>query len=259
MCVHLLKACSLLLLLLAGNLASAQAARPYTESAIEPQSFDRERWASAKEGIDYSGQPPGQEPSEQAGDNGNQRGGGERQPQQTPPDAYNSPPMSSEMATMLLKGLSFIGIAVLLAFLIRYLLGLQRAPRNEKIRRPGRSGGIDLEQIEERLHEAELQDYIRQAVEQGNYTLALRLHYLEVLKQLSGRKLILWKKDKTNRQYLNELSGHPLQQHLTELTRIFEHHWYGRHPLAADDYPALANRFRQMEQQIAESLTAHAE
>ena len=48
--------------------------------------------------------------------------------------------------------------------------------------------------FEEHIYESDLDRFIREATEQGNYALAIRLYYLAIIKELSLNRTILWKK-----------------------------------------------------------------
>jgi len=250
----------LLWLFLLPSLLPAQASAPasYAEEPMPARQLDREQWASAKEGIQYSGEARRAAEEKKRRQSNTESGGGEEPPPPEPP-RQSRPLLDGQLADALVKILFFIAIAVGIAFLARYLLGLQQRPRNEKVRPSGSSAEIDLEQIEEELHEAELGDYLQRAVQDGNYRLAIRLHYLSVLKELSLRELLVWKKDKTNRQYWQELNQVPeLQPAFAQVTRIFEHYWYGNHEMSAEDYGAVAPYFQQLGQQIKAYRIAHA-
>lgn len=231
--------------------------KEYLQEPLQPQRVDREAWASAKKGIEYPGAPGAAGEEAQSGRNSStEAGGGDTPPQVEPADPLFQ--LDSAWADILLKILLFAGVAVAIAFLIRYLLGLQQSPKDKKLRKAGSSADIDLEQIEEDLHEAELSGYIAQAEREGNYRLAMRLHYLALLKALSVNTLIHWQKDKTNRQYLYELSGHKLQPPFSRLTRMFEHYWYGDHELEAEAYQQIVPEFEQLAKRLQKPAVAHA-
>jgi len=259
MMAYHLRSISILFLLAFGLALQAQppAAGDYLQEPLQPQQVDREAWASAKKGIEYPGASGAAGEEAQSGrSSSTEAGGGETPPQVEPAEPLFE--LDSAWADILLKILLFAGVAVAIAFLIRYLLGLQQAPKDKKLRKAGNSTDIDLEQIEEDLHEAELGGYIAQAEREGNYRLAMRLHYLALLKAMSVGGLIRWQKDKTNRQYLNELSGHELQPPFSRLTRIFEHYWYGDHELQAEAYQQIAPEFEQLAERLQKPAVAHA-
>ncbi|MEO0779887.1 MAG: DUF4129 domain-containing protein, partial [Bacteroidota bacterium] len=83
-------------------------------------------------------------------------------------------------------------------------------------------------------------------IAQGDYRLAARLYYLAIIKELSLHEAIQWKRDKTNRDYLRELVGHPLRDEFRALTLVFERIWYGDRALEEADFPLLQARFEQL-------------
>lgn len=133
----------------------------------------------------------------------------------------------------------------IIAFLLYKLVGTINTPKNRKIKK-GRLSEISLEEIEENIVEADLVDFIQQAVEEGNYNLAIRLHYLLIIKELNANNLIKWKKDKTNRSYLSELSDSPLYDNFKSVTQIFERVWYGRDELNKINFQKIQPRFEQL-------------
>lgn len=145
------------------------------------------------------------------------------------------------------KGLStflliIIGIAIAF-FLIRQLLGMKARPRNRKITRQG-NVEIDLDQIEENLEEVILEDYIQEAIQAGNFALATRLYYLDILKSLSKANHIKWKKDKTNRDYLNEMRSSLLFDKFQHITLIFENIWYGNRSIEGPSFRDIQPHFQ---------------
>ena len=104
----------------------------------------------------------------------------------------------------------------------------------------------DIEVIEENIYESDLEDFIQQATQQKNYNLAIRLFYLAIIKELSLAKLIKWKRDKTNKDYLNEMRGTELYSSFREQTQIFERIWYGESNLQQTDYANLAGAFQKL-------------
>jgi hypothetical protein len=137
-----------------------------------------------------------------------------------------------------------LGVA-LLVFLIMKLMNAENlfSPKNTKV--AGRTTTeIDLEDIEENLHESDLEGFIRQALAEKNYALAVRLYYLAILKELSLSNQIKWKRDKTNREYLREMSGQKLAGKFRETTLIFERVWYGTGELTEPIFQQLEPKFK---------------
>jgi len=153
-------------------------------------------------------------------------------------------PQLQYLGNLLVKALIIAGGALVLFLLLRGLLGIELAPRNRKIRKDI-IPGIDLDKIEENLEEADLETYILHAENAGQYTLALRLLYLALLRQLAAAGLIRWKKGKTNQDYERELRSSDHAAAFRQLTAIFERIWYGEMQLEVGAYQSLAPRFRE--------------
>ncbi|WP_151085720.1 DUF4129 domain-containing protein [Hymenobacter baengnokdamensis] len=104
-------------------------------------------------------------------------------------------------------------------------------------RSPGRAA-LPYDAQSENIHELDFPARLQAAEEAGNFRLATRLGYLELLKQLTDRQLISWQPDKTNQTYLRELAGQrpALRPSFAELTRQFEYVWYGELPLSPTLY-----------------------
>ena len=150
--------------------------------------------------------------------------------------------------------LIIIGIVVAF-FLVRQLMGLRLRPRNRKIKRQAQLV-IDLEEIEDRLEEVALDDYIEQATREGNYGLAIRLYYLEALKVLSLHQHIKWKKDKTNKDYLREMKDSDHINSFQQITRLFERVWYGNQSINLRIFQGIAPNFKRFIDTIkAQNLT----
>ncbi len=94
--------------------------------------------------------------------------------------------------------------------------------------RSARPAPLGYDTLDENIHELDFQARLAEAEAAGNYRLALRLGYLQLLKHLADRGLIAWQPDKTNHAYLAELpAAGPLRPAFRELTRQFEYVWYG--------------------------------
>lgn len=106
---------------------------------------------------------------------------------------------------------------------------------------------LDYENLAENIHEINFETAIGEAVEQRNYRLAVRLLYLQTLRQLSEKHLIAYRPQKTNRQYVYELAQTPGRDAFENLTRQFEFVWYGDFPVDEARFAALRDQFRQFQ------------
>ena len=64
---------------------------------------------------------------------------------------------------------------------------------------------------DEDIHEINFEEKITKLVDQKNYKEAIRLSYLRILKQLTDKELIVWKVDKTNLDYVDEIEDNEMK------------------------------------------------
>ncbi|GAB3897355.1 DUF4129 domain-containing protein [Spirosoma agri] len=116
-------------------------------------------------------------------------------------------------------------------------------------------GGLDYENLVENIHEIDFDTVIDEAISQGNFRLAVRLSYLQTLKRLTDSGLIVYKPDKTNRQYVYELANTTIRADFEELTRQFEFIWYGNFPVNEASFQAVRQQFTVVNQAVSQPNT----
>ncbi len=176
------------------------ATNSYLQEELTIQPIDQTDWEEATAGLDY--------------------GEGKFVP---PPKTDTA---NLEFLATLFKIIGILAVVVAIAFLLRYFVGIQGMQKatNKKF---DPNAKIDTQTIAEHIHEFDLPALIQQAIVQKDFSVATRLYYLLTIKTLSDKNLIQWKKDKTNRNYLNELKGFDIKNQFSQLTNIFERVWYG--------------------------------
>ena len=219
----------------------------YPNENMEVRPFDAKTVAKAKAGLDYRKPTKVMEEEEER-----QRQAEERRKKQTQDTAGTTevkklpPPDFSALGKVLTW--VFIAIAVgLIVWLVMRAIkeGNIFSPANKKIKLDGET--IDIEHIEENLVQIDdLDPVIQQAIRQGNYTLAIRLYYLAILKALTEDQAIVWKRDKTNRAYVAEMRNHTFSQSFSSTTRLFERVWYGNLNLQVVDFERIKPDFDQL-------------
>ena len=206
------------------------------------QSFDRVKWKETTKGIDYAGE---------LGKVKNEKAKKKRRRGEASPKAKELQPSRINFtgAGFLGKVLLFILGAVVLYFLIKAMTGLDN-PRNTKIDKEAESLAKAIEKAEENIPEADTRSLLQEAIEQEAYNLAIRLYFLDTLKELTQKQIIQWKKDKTNRDYQLELSDHHLKKDFNQLVNIFNHLWYGKRYINKQDFQAIEPHFQYFIQAI---------
>ena len=120
--------------------------------------------------------------------------------------------------------------------------------------RSPRRTALAYDTMTENIYEVDFATRLAVAEAAGNWRLAVRLGYLQLLKDLADGGLINWQPDKTNHAYLAELSpAGPLRGAFREATRQFEYVWYGELALTAPLYAQVRAGFLALRAQLSRS------
>jgi hypothetical protein len=112
------------------------------------------------------------------------------------------------------------------------------------------SGKIAFSESQENIHELNFEKLIAEAIAAQQYGKAIRLFYLKTLKQLTDRKLIDWRINKTNYDYVRELSSKDLAPSFRNLTFLFEYIYYGDFQITQTDFEQAQLAFKNFEEQL---------
>jgi len=161
-------------------------------------------------------------------------------------NSFNSPSINISDALGVLLIIVLIGVVIAILY---FVLGNENilTPKSRKIKELNLQA---VEKIEEDLENHDVAYYLKQAVEKKQFRIAIRLHYLLIIKQLSENKFINWKKDKTNRDYIHETSTFPFSKKFRSSTSIFEKVWYGERHVEEVDFNMIYNEFDILSKQI---------
>ncbi len=90
----------------------------------------------------------------------------------------------------------------------------------------------------------------RTSIAEGRLRDAVRFRYLHTLQLLEARQLIAPGKDKTNMDFLRELSRTAFHKPFAALTLHYEYIWYGQLPLSNGQFSQLDDQFAAFTQSI---------
>jgi hypothetical protein len=85
---------------------------------------------------------------------------------------------------------------------------------------------------------------IRLQMSQQQYRVAIRLLYLKVINQLRVKEYIHFSKEKTNVDYLRDLTNEDLKTRFYAITTIYNHVWYGDVEIAEDQFLRFEKSFQ---------------
>lgn len=98
-------------------------------------------------------------------------------------------------------------------------------------------------EIHEDLAVVDLDQLLGAAEREGNWRLALRYHYLKVLRRLMDDGSIRFKPESTDRDYQRQLRDPAQRSTFAELSFLFKWAWYGDAPMDEARYRSLAPAF----------------
>ena len=101
----------------------------------------------------------------------------------------------------------------------------------------------DEPQITENIFSINYDKELKKALAQNDYRTAVRLQYLQLLAQLSGKEVIQYQEGRTNSDYLVQLHPTPYYKGFKILTRHFDYAWYGQFPITGEAYQTIENDF----------------
>lgn len=142
----------------------------------------------------------------------------------TPPSSSGGGWLDGFLASSGLKFFLWILAGAFVLFVI-YKLFVTGSPLKTR----GKTLPDKAPQAEEEIitHESDFDRLIRESVQQGNYRLAIRYHYLHTLHTLAQKNYIQLAADKTNYSYVREIADYNKQNEFAGLTLNYEYVWYG--------------------------------
>lgn len=200
--------------------------RAYQSEVLRIRSFDEDKWKKIVHGVNYTEE-------------------GWEDIRVTP-----AKPWGGVVVRVLAYAIILGAIILLLYYVIRYVsfdLKIERTMLESE----------DLERPVDNIEILDIARLLDQAKCDRNYKLAIRLYYLDLLKKLNEQGAIVWKKDKTNRDYLAELfSANFFFDEIRRLTLSYEAVWYGDHNLRSDSFDLLSTQFEKVRLSIDNRVKA---
>ena len=130
---------------------------------------------------------------------------------------------------LILQAAIIIAVVIGIAFILFSLLAKRWKSDPASTRKKVTGGSVFSEELdlEENLHDLDLDKLLEDRINRQAFKDAVRIYYLMIIKQLNQRHLIRFSKNKTNAEYISEMSAHALQPDFRKATRYYEQVWYG--------------------------------
>ncbi|MCC7302293.1 MAG: stage II sporulation protein M [Bacteroidia bacterium] len=195
----------------------------YSKQKLDKQTLSEEEWKKATSGMDYSEEKQKKKARELEED-----------------DPFTISQSDGLFATGIARTLLFVLGALIIGLVFYLIIRNTLWRRNTGV---GKKQVTTLEEAAENIHESDLERFLRESLETMDYRTAVRVYYLILIRELSDRDMIRWKKDKTNREYLVEMRRQPHYEPFASLTRVFEYVWYGDAMLENEDFRKIQPSF----------------
>ncbi|MBC5994548.1 DUF4129 domain-containing protein [Pontibacter cellulosilyticus] len=140
--------------------------------------------------------------------------------------------------------------AVLAGAILLVIIKIQGIDIGSLLGKKAVASEMPYEVYEENIHEMDINGLIEEAIQQRDFRKAIRLHYLQSLKNLTNHGFILWKPGKTNRSYINEIKATDLRHEFEQLTSMFEYVWYGGAALGDELFTSARAEFILFDKQL---------
>ncbi|MBU2946926.1 DUF4129 domain-containing protein [Zobellia uliginosa] len=134
----------------------------------------------------------------------------------------------------------YILLGVLIYILIRFFLNINASALKQT---KTNKALVSLSEEEHIIKNENIQELIEQALAKNDFRLAVRYSYLQILKLMSEKELIAWEPQKTNHDYLKEISKAELQNPFSTITRLYDFTWYGDFPISEIEYQKAKKTF----------------
>jgi len=185
---------------------------------VEKQNVDSTWWEQKTKSIDYS-------------------------EEQIDLEEYESRDIPTWFNSSFLKYFALFAISAILLFVLYKLFGkgflVNDIEENEEL-----SHLLSEEDLDDRFYEMDLESMLSKAISKKEWTLAIRIHFLMVIKSLIESKQIRWHKDLTNRQIALQIKQIERRNDFNDLVNHYEKVWYGDVVIESGYYNKVAPLFK---------------
>lgn len=142
------------------------------------------------------------------------------------------------------KLLPYLLLAILLGLIVWLFIRLN--PGGSVLEQPAKPQVYSSKE-EELMQSRDLQRLTEEAVQNGQFRLAVRYHYLLNLQQLDRLNFISYQFQKTNEDYAAEIGNENVRVKFLKVTRLYDFIWYGDFQVSETDYRLAEKGFAEMD------------
>ncbi|QAA80233.1 DUF4129 domain-containing protein [Aequorivita sp. H23M31] len=120
--------------------------------------------------------------------------------------------------------------------------------------RSSRKPELLFSEEEEIIKNKDISELIEKALVDGNYRLAIRYYYLLVLQKLTEAEIINYESDKTNSEYISEITSEELKAGFRKATNLYDYVWYGNFAVTETDFSKAQPVFSSLKKLISKNI-----
>ena len=148
---------------------------------------------------------------------------------------------------IIIKVLPYLIAAIVLFLLLKFFL---KVNINSIISGKTDKAVVNLTDDEDLIKNEDLTVLIQRAITQKNYRLAIRYYYLFALQKLSKHEIIDWQQQKTNEDYIKEITQKQLKDKFASSTYLYDFVWYGNFDVNEPEFAKAEAEFNELNKLI---------
>lgn len=143
--------------------------------------------------------------------------------------------------------LPYILLAFLVFLLVKFFL---KVNSRNIVYGEQKNASFQFTEEEHIIKNEDINALISEAIKNQNYRLAIRYYYLQTLKYLTEKSIISWEPEKTNEDYIKEISKDSLSADFKNVTKIYDYVWYGEFGIDQLKFEKLKSTFETVNKSI---------
>jgi Domain of unknown function (DUF4129) len=211
-------------------------ARQYNSETVTVKKFDETKWKEVVADETFIEQKPKEE----------------RKQNKFDPDLSGLSPALQ----IVLKIIGYIAIGFILAGII-YLVIKNTTTNTGTAKRKSDLFDTLTKAIDD-INQVDLDQWLKQALDNGNLKAAIRVYFLITLRNLQQAGLVKYQKDKTNRDYIFEMANKPHAEQFKKVTQTYEWVWYGDQEIDKEQFDVFQSTFVNINNQVTGNTHATA-
>lgn len=110
---------------------------------------------------------------------------------------------------------------------------------------------VRYEDVDTDIHVTDFNELIKEATTKGDFRLAIRYQYLNMLKRLSAGEIIAFDPEKTNLDYTYEIQNEALREQFQYTSYLYNYIWYGEFEINQAQYEKAQESFDVLLKNVA--------